>query len=195
MTLLTDAPGARTLAGDTAATARKYWWLPLITGSAWMIVATLVFRFDYTTVAAVSVLFGCVALGAGINEFVLAGLRTRGWQITHALLGVLFTVISVIAFVQPWTTFVGLAAAVSIFLIVRGTVDLVTAVTVGGAMPQSWILGLVALAELGLGLWAAGSWRLSVVVLVAWVGATALMRGITEITAAFGLREVGHSTR
>lgn len=195
MTLLIDDPAVRELGESVPTTARKYWWLPLVTGGAWLIVAALVFRFDYTTVAAVSVLFGCVALGAGVNEIVLAGVTTRGRRVTHVLLGLLFAVIGVIAFVQPWTTFGGLAAAVSIFLIVRGTFDLVTALTVGGLLPQSWILGMVALAELGLGLWAAGSWRLSVVVLVAWVGATALMRGITEITAAFGLREFGLSTR
>jgi len=49
--------------------------------------------------------------------------------------------------------------------------------------------------ELMIGLWAAGSWNLSIVVLVAWVGAAALIRGITEIVGAFQLREINEAAR
>jgi uncharacterized membrane protein HdeD (DUF308 family) len=52
---------------------------------------------------------------------------------------------------------------------------------------------ITAIAELLIGFWAAGSWNNSVVVLVAWVGAAALTRGITEIVGAFQLREVGRT--
>jgi hypothetical protein len=48
------------------------------------------------------------------------------------------------------------------------------------------ISGLI---ELGLGFWAAGSWNVSVVVLVAWVAAGALVHGIGEIALAFQLHQ------
>ena len=32
------------------------WWIPLVTGSLWVILALIVFQFDYTTVSALSIL-------------------------------------------------------------------------------------------------------------------------------------------
>ena len=36
----------------------KYWWLMLITGVAWIVIAVIILRFDYNTVAAIATLFG-----------------------------------------------------------------------------------------------------------------------------------------
>jgi hypothetical protein len=48
-----------------------------------------------------------------------------------------------------------------------------------------WVLLICGFIELGLGFWAAGSWRASVVVLVAWVAAAALVHGIGDIALGF----------
>jgi hypothetical protein len=45
------------------------------------------------------------------------------------------------------------------------------------------------LAEILLAFWAAGSWRIFAVLLVAWVGAFAVLRGLTEIATALRLHE------
>lgn len=192
MALLTDQPTVRAIREPVAA-ATKYWWLPLVTGVAWLILSVVIFRFDYTTVAAVSVLFGFVALAAGLNEVLLATVTTRGWRVAHILLGALCTIVAVTAFVQPWSTFVGLAAMVGFFLVLRGTFDIIQALSFGSRANGGWLLVLAGVAEVALGFWAAGSWQLSVVVLVAWVGATALLRGITEIAAAFMVKDVHDS--
>ena len=42
------------------------WWLLLITGIGWILVGLIVLRFDYTSVSAISILFGCVAIAAGV---------------------------------------------------------------------------------------------------------------------------------
>ena len=49
--------GAREVAEEAA----DKWWLFLLTGIAWLIFALLVFQWDYTTVYAISYLFGVVA--------------------------------------------------------------------------------------------------------------------------------------
>ena len=36
--------------------ATRWWWLFLVTGLIWLLVSIIVLRFDYTTVAAVSIL-------------------------------------------------------------------------------------------------------------------------------------------
>ena len=170
------------------------WWLPLVTGVAWLVVSILIFRFDYTTVAAVAVLFGLVALASAMNEVLLASISTRGWRVSHLVLAALSFVVGIVSFVHPGDTFVALAALVSFYLVFRGSFDLVLAFSLSREMPGWWLLVLTAISELLIGFWAAGSWNLSVVVLVAWVGAAALMRGVTEIAFAFQLRDAAHRT-
>jgi len=65
---------------------------------------------------------------------------------------------------------VALAALVSFFLVFRGSFDLIMAFSLSRDMPGWWLLVITGIAELLIGFWAAGSWNLSVVVLVAWVG-------------------------
>jgi uncharacterized membrane protein HdeD (DUF308 family) len=61
-------------------------------------------------------------------------------------------------------------------------------------VPGWWVLLLVGIAEIAIGFWAAGSWKVSVVVLVSWVAAGALIHGIGQIASAFMVRKVGRGT-
>ena len=56
-----------------------------------------------------------------------------------------------------------------------------------------WVLLICGFIELGLGYWAAGSWNASVMVLVAWVAAAALVHGIADIALGFQIHN-GRST-
>ena len=49
---------------DDVVSTTKYWWVLLITGVAWVVIAVLILRFDYTTVAAIAVLFGVFCFAA-----------------------------------------------------------------------------------------------------------------------------------
>jgi uncharacterized membrane protein HdeD (DUF308 family) len=184
-----DSPLGRFLAPVT-----NNWWLLLVTGIAWLVVSIVIFRFDYTTVAAVSVLFGIVALRAAANEVLLARLASRGWRIAYLAMATLSFVVGIVSFIHPGDTFIDLAALVSFYLVFRGSFDMIMAFSLSRYMPGWWLLVITAIAELLIGFWAAGSWNNSVVVLVAWVGAAALTRGITEIVGAFQLRDVGRTT-
>ena len=85
--------------------AARAWWLFLLTGLLWLLFAIIVLRFDYTTVTAVSILFGVVAIFAGVNEFFMLAASHRWWKVLHGLLGVIFVVVGIIAFVHPGGTF------------------------------------------------------------------------------------------
>lgn len=183
-----DGPLGRFLAPVT-----DNWWLLLVTGVAWLLVSIVIFRFDYTTVAAVSVLFGIVALGAAANEVLLATVSSKGWRVAYLVMAGLSFVVAIVSFIHPGDTFVALAALVSFYLVFRGSFDLIMAFSLSRYLPGWWLLVITAIAELLIGFWAAGSWNNSVVVLVAWVGAAALTRGITEIVGAFQLRDVGRT--
>lgn len=162
------------------------WWLFLVTGIAWLILAKIVLDADFGSVAAIATLTGFVFIAAGVNEFVVAGV-VDSWRWLHALMGVLFIVAGVFAFIRPTTAFLSLAAIIGWYLIFKGFLDLVIALS--NRLHDLWWLGMVVgLIELLIGFWAAGSPRQSIALLIIWVGASALTRGVMEIFLAFRLR-------
>jgi uncharacterized membrane protein HdeD (DUF308 family) len=170
---------------EDAVSKTRFWWLLLITGAAWIVLSIVILRFDYTTVAAVALLFGVYCLVAAANEIMLGVVSSStGWRIAHGLLAALLVVVGVVSLMNLGATFVTLAAIISFYFIFRGCFDIAIAFT-SSALSGWWVLLICGLIELGLGFWAAGSWNVSVVVLVAWVAAGALVHGIGEIALAF----------
>ena len=66
------------------------WWLMLITGIAWIVVSVILLRFDYTSVSAISILFGVVALFAGAAELVNVFIAAGWWKLLYGVLAVVF---------------------------------------------------------------------------------------------------------
>lgn len=174
---------------ELAESASRFWWLYLITGVLWLWVTLIILSLDLDSVYAIAILFGFVAIGAGINEFLAIGASTTGWKIAHGILGVVFVVAGVVAFFRPAGTFAALAAIVAWVLLFKGIFDIVLALMMHPA--HLWWVGLiVGIVEILIAFWAAGYFRGSAIVLVAWVAALTLMRGITEIVMAFRLRKL-----
>ena len=168
----------------------RYWWVLLITGVAWILVSAIIFRFDYTTVTAIAVLFGIVAIAVGVSELIAAMLTHGWWRVLAILAGVFFIVVGIVAFFKPGNTFVGLAAVISFYFVIAGTWNLITGIWTRSVNSAWWVQTVTGIIELALGFWAAGYWNRSVTLLVAWVGAIALIRGINEIVLAFRMHEV-----
>jgi uncharacterized membrane protein HdeD (DUF308 family) len=164
------------------------WWLFLLTGITWLVFALIVFQWDYTTVAAISYLFGVVAIVAGVNEFFEITVSTRGWKIVHGILGVLFVLVGIYALVHPYDTFATLAALVGLFLLFRGIFDVTVAFVTKDEFDLWWLQLVAGLAQILLAFWIAGNFREKAILLVVYVGVVALMRGITELFLAFKLK-------
>jgi uncharacterized membrane protein HdeD (DUF308 family) len=172
--------------------ASRYWWILLVTGIGWILFSIIIFRFDWTSVSSISIVFGCVLLAAGISEFFMIAGATRGWKIAHALLGVAFVVIGVIAFIHPGNTVAALAAVLSFYFIFKGTFDV--AVALSSRDEHLWWLTLIlGIVQILLGFWAAGDFGRKTILLIVWVGAAALIRGISQIITAFTIRSFRHA--
>jgi len=170
------------------------WWLMLVTGIAWMLVAVIVLRFDYKSVSAIAILFGIVAIAAGVLEIGVLILAAGWWKLLHGLLAVVFIATGIVAFIHPGNTFVALSAVFSFFLIVAGTFDIIVSIGSRHEIGVWWLQLISGIIELLLGLWAAGYYGRSAVLLVAWVAAIAIMRGIRDIVLAFRVRELQHAS-
>ena len=178
---------------ELAESASRLWWLYLITGILWLWVTLIILNLNTESVTAIAILFGFVAIGAGISEFFAMGASTTGWKIAHGFLGVIFIVAGVVAFFRPAGTFAALAAIVAWVLLFKGTFDIVLAFVSHPA--HLWWVGLiVGVIEILVAFWAAGYFRGSAILLVAWVAALTLLRGVTEIVMAFRLRQLKKAT-
>ena len=175
--------------------ASRIWWLFLLTGILWLWVSLIVLRLNLESVTAIAVLFGFVAIGAGLNEFVAIPASTTGWKVAHGILGVVFVAAGIVAFFEPAGTFVALASLVAWVLLFKGIFDITVAIVTHETVPLWWLGLIIGIAEVLLAFWAAGYFRGSAFLLVAWVAALALMRGITEIAMAFRLRALEKTVR
>ncbi len=75
---------------DEIVSTTRYWWLLLITGVAWIVIAIVILRFNYATVAAIAALFGVFCFVAAANEVMVGAVSSKWWRILHWLLAVLF---------------------------------------------------------------------------------------------------------
>jgi uncharacterized membrane protein HdeD (DUF308 family) len=173
----------REAAGEVAGS----WWLFLVAGIAWLIFAFVVLSFDFTTVWAVAVFAGFMFLFFGVNEF-FAAAYVDDWKWLHVLLGVIAVAAGIIAFVWPGQTFLTLAAIIAWLLLFMGTFNIVTALLTKDENDLWWLTLLIGIAEVLIAFWAIGYEGRSIALLVIWVGAAALARGIMNIVLAFTLR-------
>jgi len=173
---------------EVVAEAADKWWLFLLSGIAWLVVALIVFQWNYTTVYAVSFLFGGIALFAGVNEFAQITVSTTGWKWVHGIVGVLFALAGLWAIVHPHNAFATLAALIGFFLLVKGVFDLTVSFVTREQFELWWLQLVMGIVEILLAFWIAGSFRNKVILLVAYVGIVALSRGITELFLAFKLK-------
>ena len=164
------------------------WWLFLLTGLAWLIIALVTLRFTTTSIATVGVLLGVLFLLAAFNEFMISAVK-HTWRWAHILLGIFFVVGAIWAFARPVNAFWSIASVLGFLLIFKGTLDIVAAVMTREINP-SWWLGLVAgILEIVLGFWASQQgFPARGALLLIWVGFFALFRGISEIVVAFEVR-------
>ena len=169
------------------------WWLLLITGIAWMLLALIVLRFDYTSVSAISILFGVVAIVAGVAEIGALMMARGWWKLLHGVLVVVFVAVGIVAFIHPGNTFRALAAVFSFFLIFAGAFDIVFSISARREIEVWWLQLIGGLIYLALGFWAAGYYGRSAVLLIAWVAVFAIIRGVRDIVLAFRVREVQHA--
>ena len=170
--------------------AARWWWLFLLGGIAWLVFALVIFRFDITSAASVAILFGIVAIIAGVDEFMAIGVSTTGWKIVHGILGVIFVLVGIFAFIEPGSTFQALAALIGFFFLFKGVFDIAVAFATKRENDLWWLQLVVGLIEIGLAFWVSGSFRDKAILLLVYVGIVALSKGITDIMLAFKLRSV-----
>lgn len=185
MTTTLEAPVTTELAAERTGK----WWVLLITGIAWILVGVIVLDFDLESAATIGYLVGGFLVASGVTEFVLIGV-TEGWHWVHATLGVLFVLTGIGAFFEPLQTFGVLAHLLGFFLVLKGTFDLVMALSARHVVDLWWMTMIAGIIEIALGFWASAYPGRSAPLLILWVGVGALVRGVAQLIGAFQVRKL-----
>jgi uncharacterized membrane protein HdeD (DUF308 family) len=180
---------AATEAGPTGRMAYP-WWLLLVLGVVWLIFGFLVLSFNFTTLLAIAYFAGVIFIASGITEFFIA-FTMPGWKWLHVIFGVLAVIAGIFAFAWPDVTFLVMAAILAWYLLFDGTFKIIASFLDRHDYDIWWLTLLVGIAEVAIAFWAIGYPGNSLTLLVVWVGAAAIFRGIGDIFLAFHVKEIG----
>jgi uncharacterized membrane protein HdeD (DUF308 family) len=179
---------------DTVEAAVGPWWLYLLGAAGWFILAFLVLNWKLASVWAVAIFAAIVFITGGVIEFIVAAIAPS-WKWLHALMGIVSIAAGIIAIAWPGETFIVLAAILAWYLLIAGFFDLVVGFMVRDVNDQWWLQVLLGIAEILVGFWAIGYTGRSVALLVIWVAAVAIARGLADIFVAFGLHDARQQAR
>jgi uncharacterized membrane protein HdeD (DUF308 family) len=172
----------------------KLWWLWLIAGIAWIVIALVVLQFDRASITTVGVLIGLMFIFSGIQQFVL-GSFVGGWlQMLMWVFGVLFVIAGIIALISPENTFAAIADILGFLFLLVGVFWIIQAFG-DRDTNDLWWLGLIAgILMIILAFWTGGQFFIErAYVLLVFAGIWALMEGVTDIVKAFQLRSLSKS--
>ena len=171
----------------------RYWWVELLLGALWIVIAVVVLKFNHASVVTVGVLTGIMFLLFAAEEFALA-VVDRGARWVWALFGVLLTAAGIVALIHPRNTFAGFADILGFVFLLIGVLWMVQAFTERPINPLWW-LGLISgILMIVMAFWVSGEFFLQrAFTLLVFAGIWAMMKGITDIVRAFQIRQLASS--
>ena len=167
------------------------WWLWLITGIAWVVVALVVLQFDQASINTVGVLIGIMLLVAGTQNLVFGTLARGATQWILWIFGVLLLIAGLISLVRPEDTFAGVADILGFIFLMIGVFWLIEAFGERGANDLWWFGLISGLAMVILAFWTSGQFFIEKqYVLLVFAGVWALFHGVGDVIKAFQIRRL-----
>ena len=194
---LNGPPGSQSIANPALrpflAQIARYWWVELLVGVLWAVIAVVVLKFNQASVITVGVLTGLMFLFFAAEEFAVAALD-RSYRWIWGLFGVLLTAAGIVALIHPRNTFAGFADILGFVFLMIGILWMIQAFTERTFNPMWW-LGLISgILMFILAFWVSGEFFLQrAATLLVFAGIWAAIKAVTDIVRAFQIRELGSS--
>jgi uncharacterized membrane protein HdeD (DUF308 family) len=179
----------QTLLRPFLAQLSRYWWIELVAGVFWVVVALVVLKFNHASVVTVGLLTGIMFLVFAAEMLALSALDPGGTKWLWALFGGLLTAAGIVALLHPRRTFAGFADILGFVFLLIGVIWTCQAFA-ERVFNSLWWLSLVSgILMIVLAFWVSGEFFLDrAVTLLVFAGVWALMKGITDLVRAFQLR-------
>ncbi len=171
----------------------SYWWIELLVGVLWVVIAVVVLKFNNASVTTVGILTGIMFLVFAAEDFLLALLDRRARWL-WAIFGVLLTAGGIVALIHPRSTFAGFADILGFVFLVIGIQWMVQAFAERPINDLWWLTLISGILMTGLAFWVSGQFFLTrAYTLLVFAGIWAMTNGVIAIVRAFQIREVGRS--
>ena len=173
----------------------SYWWVELLLGVFWVVVAIVVLKFNQASVTTVGILTGLMFLVFAAEEFVLAGIdRQTRWL--WAMFGVLLTASGIVALIHPVSTFGGFADILGFVFLLIGVMWMMQAFAERAINSAWWLTLISGIMMIALAFWVSGQFFVvRAYTLLIFAGVWAMITGIVDIVRALQIREVGRQLR
>jgi uncharacterized membrane protein HdeD (DUF308 family) len=185
----TGPPGS--IARSTVARFARFWWLELLLGVFWLIVAAVVLKFNHASVVTVGVLTGIMILIFAAEEFALAFLDRSTAKWLWGFFGVLLLAGGIVCLIHPRETFLGFADVLGFVFLVIGVAWTVQAFAERPVNEMWWLTLISGILLVILAFWTSGQFVLErAYTLLIFAGIWALFKGITDVVRAFEIRKL-----
>jgi hypothetical protein len=170
----------------------RLWWLWLVFGVLWIVVALVILQFDQASITTVGVLVGAMFLASGVQQLALAGLIEGSVRWILLIFGVLFLIAGVIALINPEETFAGIADILGFLFLLVGLFWIIQAFG-DRESNELWWFGLISgIAMIVLAFWTGGQFFIEKqYTLLVFAGIWALFQGVGDMIKAFQIRRLG----
>jgi uncharacterized membrane protein HdeD (DUF308 family) len=188
----TEVPGL----DEVGIALSRLWWLWLVFGVFWIVVALVILQFDQASVTTVGVLVGIMFIISGIQQLALGSLAGGWLRLVMFLFGLLLLVAGVIAFISPENTFAAIADILGFLFLIVGIFWIIQAFGEREFNPLWWFGLISGVALIVLAFWTGGQFFIHrAYVLLVFAGIWAMFQGVNDIFRAFQLRELGKLTK
>jgi uncharacterized membrane protein HdeD (DUF308 family) len=166
-----------------------FWWVWLVSGTIWILVALTVLQFDQASVKTVGVIIGLMFLFSAVQQFIVAGLTDGAARWIALVFGVLLAAAGVLALANPKNTFAGIADILGFLFLIVAVTWIVQAFVDRGESELWWLGLLSGILMMILAFWTSGQFLIDkAYLLLVFAGIWALMHGITDIVRGFEVR-------
>ena len=167
------------------------WWLFLIAGVFWFIVALVILQFGQASITTVGVLIGIMFLVAGVQNFFFGSLAGGATQWILWIFGVLFIIAGIISLIRPKDTFAGVADILGFLFLVVGIFWIVQAFAERAINDLWWFTLIAGIAMVIVAFWTSGQFYIhKQYILLVFAGIWALFHGVDDIIKAFQIRKL-----
>ena len=188
---MSGPPASRTITNIPIAKMASYWWVELLLGVFWLVIAAVVLKFNHASVSTVGVLIGIMFLIFAAEEFALAVLDQGATRWLWAFFGVLLVAAGVVSLIHPRETFAGFADILGFVFLVIGVIWTVQAFAERAFNDLWWLTLIGGILLIVLAFWTSGQFFLErAYTLLIFAGIWALTKGITDIVRAFEIRKL-----